>query len=211
MLWEARLWGLTSLPHPSPPLSLHVMKYCIPCTSCCKTVSTATKIPFMYSQKKNCMASVPISTFMCQWAIYIFSGSFHIFSCSRIGRLIVRTYKLLKDKWMWKLGLRPRNSFSGTICFEFSVFCLCSVYPYLRTAASHAHNIAPHVPGFCFKCTTNVSMCPVSLSHLLHHHILCLPLLYNCCILVLLLCVSMFCTVRYWNILIFSTALHVPY
>jgi hypothetical protein len=29
---------------------------------------------------------------------------------------------------MWKLGLRPSNSFSGNICFEFSVLCLCSVY-----------------------------------------------------------------------------------
>ncbi len=28
---------------------------------------------------------------------------------------------------MWKLGLWPRNLFSGNICFEFSVLCLCSV------------------------------------------------------------------------------------
>ncbi len=28
---------------------------------------------------------------------------------------------------MWKLGLRPRNPFSGNIFFEFSVLCLCSV------------------------------------------------------------------------------------
>jgi hypothetical protein len=27
---------------------------------------------------------------------------------------------------MWKSGLRPRNSFSGKICFEFSLLCLCS-------------------------------------------------------------------------------------
>ncbi len=27
---------------------------------------------------------------------------------------------------MWKLGLRPLYSFYGDICFEISVFCLCS-------------------------------------------------------------------------------------
>ncbi len=35
---------------------------------------------------------------------------------------------------MWKLGLWPRNSFSGNICFEFSVLVLCSV---LCSAAAH--------------------------------------------------------------------------
>ncbi len=35
-------------------------------------------------------------------------------------------YKSLTDACMWKLGLRPRYSFSGNICFEISVFCLCS-------------------------------------------------------------------------------------
>ncbi len=37
---------------------------------------------------------------------------------------------------MWKLGLWPRNSISGNICFEFSVFVLCSagtqIYEILR-------------------------------------------------------------------------------
>ncbi len=46
------------------------------------------------------------------------------FSCSRIGRLIVGIYDSLTDTWMWKLGLRPRNSFSANISFEFSVLCL---------------------------------------------------------------------------------------
>ncbi len=49
---------------------------------------TTTKIPFTYSFFRNCAASVPISTFMCLWAIYMF----HIFPCSRIGRPILEIY-----------------------------------------------------------------------------------------------------------------------
>ncbi len=56
-----------------------------------------------------------------------FPGWVHIFSCSRIGRPIMGIYKsLTTDTWMWKLGLRPRNSFSRNICFKFSLLCLCS-------------------------------------------------------------------------------------
>ncbi len=40
---------------------------------------------------------------------------------------MVRIYKSLTDAWMWKLGPRPRYFFSGNICFEIKVFCLCSV------------------------------------------------------------------------------------
>jgi hypothetical protein len=87
---------------------------------------TAKNIPVMYSFSGNCAASVPISTFMCLWAIYIIPGSVHIFPCSRIGRVIIGIYKLLSDTCMWKLGLRPHNSFSGNICFDFSVLFLCS-------------------------------------------------------------------------------------
>ncbi len=47
-------------------------------------------------------------------------------SSSRKDRPIVRIYNSLTDTWMWKLGLRPRYSFSGNICFKFSAFCLCS-------------------------------------------------------------------------------------
>ncbi len=81
----------------------------------------------MYSFSGNCAASVPISTFMCLWAIYIFLGSVLIFSCSRIGRPILGMYKSLTDTWMWKMGLWLPNFFSGNIVSEISVLCICSV------------------------------------------------------------------------------------
>ncbi len=62
----------------------------------------------------------------CERFIYS-PGLIHIFSCSRKGRPMMGIYKSLIDTWMWKLGLRPPNSLSGNIYFEFSVFCLCSV------------------------------------------------------------------------------------
>ncbi len=81
---------------------------------------------FPEMESRGLSDSVPTSTFICLLAIYIFQGSVHIFSWSRIGRPIVEIYKSLTDTWMWKSVLRPRNSFSGTICLEFSVLCLCS-------------------------------------------------------------------------------------
>ncbi len=89
----------------------------------------------MYSFSGNCAASVPISTFMClcpNFHIHVSVSDLYsprIFphiSYSRKGRPIVGIYNSLTDTWMWKLGLRPRYSFSGNICFKFSSFCLCS-------------------------------------------------------------------------------------
>jgi hypothetical protein len=41
------------------------------------------------------------------------------FSCSRIGRSIVGTYKSLTDTWIWKLGLWQRNPFLGIFVSNF--------------------------------------------------------------------------------------------
>ncbi len=40
---------------------------------------------------------------------------------SRIGRSIVGINKSLTDTWMWKLGLWPRNSFSGNLFRIFGI------------------------------------------------------------------------------------------
>ncbi len=56
-------------------------------------------------------------------------------------------YKSPTDAWIWKLGLRPRYSFSGNICFEISVFCLCSVWLWLKVG------LMPLI-GLCWKSFT---------------------------------------------------------
>ncbi len=77
----------------------------------------------------NCVASVPIFTYTCLWAIYLCISRIgpHI-SFIKIGRSIVGIYKSLTATWMWKLGRWRRNSFSGNNGFEFSVLVFCSAH-----------------------------------------------------------------------------------
>ncbi len=89
---------------------------------------TATKLPLMYSFSGNSAASAPISTFMCLWVIYVVLGSVYCTYFLQQNRQTHQgIYKSLTDACMWKLGLRPRYSFSWNIWFKISVFCLCSV------------------------------------------------------------------------------------
>ncbi len=78
-------------------------------------------------EKELCGLSPNFHSCVFERLIYI-PRIWHIFFC----RLIMGIYKSLPDTRMWKLGLTPRNSFSGNICFEFSVLRLCSASPLPR-------------------------------------------------------------------------------
>ncbi len=98
------------------------------CTLLRYAAPTATAISFINSFSGNFAASAPISTFKCLWAFYLFPGSVYLFPPAEKAdpswQYIIRSQT--HECHMWKLGLRPRYSFSGNICFKFSAFCPCS-------------------------------------------------------------------------------------
>ncbi len=91
---------------------------------------TATKIPFMYSFSGNSAASAPISTFMCLWAIHIVPGSVYIFPPAEKAD---RSWEFINRAQSMNVEIGTETPIFlfweyTCICFEISVFCLCSVH-----------------------------------------------------------------------------------
>jgi hypothetical protein len=86
------------------PISSHLTVHC---------KNTIPKIWKQYFQKRNCVATVPISTFTGLWDIFIFSGPVCLFRCRKIfGPILSGNIQIAHRHMNVDIGLRPRNSFS---------------------------------------------------------------------------------------------------
>ncbi len=77
----------------------------MPYTAKTKYREFETNIP---KEKELHGLSVPVSTFMCLWAIYIFPRLVCLLCCRKICGPILGICKSLTDTWIRKFGLRPR-------------------------------------------------------------------------------------------------------
>ncbi len=82
-----------------------------------------------YSQKRNCTASVRISTFMCLWAIYIFPETVCLFCCRKI-QYVYRFWEYLNrsqthecGNWDWGCVIPPIGIHKWD--FRSSVISIC--------------------------------------------------------------------------------------
>ncbi len=127
--WEfIALSGALCAHHISTMCSVHFIPYCMNVLHCNKNPI------FVFPGKKLCGLSHNFNICVSVRNLYIPRIDPQIF-LQQNRQPILGIYK-----WMWNVGLRPHNSFSGNSCFKFSVLCLCSaVYWQCNTLAPLNH------------------------------------------------------------------------
>ena len=145
------------------PATIHIQEIHCLHTAKTKCRKLETNIP-----RKGISGSQSQFPHSCVCERFIKSQDWYTYFLQQSRQTIVGIYKSLTDALMWKLGLRPRYSFSGNICFKISVFCLCSVqasvYPtpitkmieIPRTAVTHCNTMVWYF--YHFYCSTRLSM-----------------------------------------------------
>jgi len=112
----------------------------------------------MYSQKRNCAASVPISAFMCLWAVYI-PRQVQLLSCSRLGRPIMGIYKRSQKHECRNCDWGRAIPFLGIFVSNFR-YCIFAVWRCWQIYCRHHRDVTMWRPPM--SSTTAVNLPPVS-------------------------------------------------
>ncbi len=133
MVWVELGLGIFFTNPAEKGTSFWYLVWILPDTACTATLRSHLCIPFLGSARHQ--SQFPYS---CVWGRFIFTEDRSTYSLQQNRQMqidlgnIQHMYKSLTDTWTWESGLWPRNSFSGNICFQFSVLVLCS-YSWLIT------------------------------------------------------------------------------